>query len=97
MADGRLNFPPEILDAVSTMKRAATAIDLEMQDLKQLVNSLVSSSKGAAVQAYNEAQQLWDKSGLAHNTALDGVAKAAGDSYQDITSFDRYLANQFHH
>jgi uncharacterized protein YukE len=94
MASGQLNFPPEIMDAVSTMQKAAGLIDQEMQQLQTLVNGLVSSSKGAAVEAYNEAQQLWNKSGLAHNEALNGVAKAAGDSYQDITSFDSYLAGQ---
>jgi uncharacterized protein YukE len=94
MAGGQLNFPPEIMDAVSTMQKAAGLIDQEMQQLQTLVNGLTSSSKGAAVEAYNEAQQLWNKSGLAHNEALNGVAKAAGDSYQDITSFDSYLAGQ---
>lgn len=94
MANGQLNFPPEIAQAVTTMQRTARLLDQEMQDLKKVVDGLTSVSKGAAIQAYNEAQQLWQRSGLAHNEALNAVAKVANDSYNDITSFDNHLARQ---
>jgi uncharacterized protein YukE len=94
MAGTSLNYPPEIVDAVTTMQRAATQLDNEMGDLKRLVDGLVGSSKGAAVQAFDEVQGLWRKSGLAHNETLTAVAAAAGDSYEAITSFDSYLSNQ---
>jgi WXG100 family type VII secretion target len=89
-----LNYPPEIIEAVATMQRAATQLDQEMADLKRIVDGLVGSSSGAAVQAFNEAQQLWNKSGLAHNETLASVANAAGDSYEEITSFDSHMANR---
>ena len=94
MAGNMLNYPPEIQDAVATMQRAAKQLDQEMADLKRLVDGLVGSSKGAAVAAFEQVQQLWNKSGLAHNETLDAVARAAGDSYQEITAFDSHVANQ---
>jgi uncharacterized protein YukE len=97
MAGNLLSYPPEIVDAVTTMQRAATQLDQEMADLKRLVDGLVGSSKGTAIQAFNEVQQLWNKSGLSHNETLNAVAGAAGDSYESITSFDSYLANQLGH
>jgi uncharacterized protein YukE len=89
-----INYPPEILDAVVTMNNAAKALDQLMDDLQRLVNGLVGASKGAAVAAFGEVQELWRRSGLSHNQALAGVAKAAGDSYDEMTAFDAYLANQ---
>jgi WXG100 family type VII secretion target len=97
MAGSMLSYPPEIVDAVATMQRAATQLDQEMADLKRLVDGLVGSSKGTAIQAFNEVQQLWNKSGLNHNETLNAVAKAAGDSHDAVTSFDSYLANQLQH
>lgn len=91
---GVLNYPPEIVDAVVTMQKSAQALDREMNDLRTVVNGLVGSSSSAAVEAFNEAQQLWNKSGLAHNQTLAAVAGAAGESYDEITSFDSFLANR---
>lgn len=91
---GTLSYPPEIVDAVVTMKRAAGQLELEMADLRRLVDGLVGTSSGAAVQAFNEAQQLWNETGLNHNQTLTAVASAAGDSYEEITSFDNYMANR---
>jgi uncharacterized protein YukE len=94
MAGGQLNFPPEIMEAVSTMQRAAGLLDQEMQDLHKNVSAFTNTSQSAAVGAFDEAHQMWQKSGLAHNEALNGLARVAGDSYQDITSFDSQLANR---
>jgi uncharacterized protein YukE len=90
-----VNYPPEIVDAVVTMHRAAMDLEREMGDLQRVVSGLVNSSSSGAIQAFNDAQQLWNKSGLAHNETLAAVAHAAGDSYEAITSFDAYLASQF--
>jgi uncharacterized protein YukE len=89
-----LNYPPEIIDAMHTMQQAAERLDLEMADLQRLVNGLVSESKSVAIQAFNDVQELWNRSGLAHNASLTAVGKAAGDSYNEITAFDDYLAKQ---
>jgi uncharacterized protein YukE len=94
MAGELLDYPPEIVDAVVTMQRAAQQLDTEMADLKRLVDGLVGASKSDAVTAFNEVQMLWQQSGLAHNQTLTAVAKAAGDSYHEITAFDSWLANQ---
>lgn len=94
MANGQLNFPPEIMDAVSTMEKAAQAIDSEMQQLKGVVNGLVTSSKGAAISAYNDAQNIWNQMGVLHNETLNNLAKEAGNSYTNITDFDNYVARQ---
>ena len=95
MAGNMLSYPPEIVDAVTTMQRAAKQLDQEMADLKRLVDGLVGSSKGAAIQAFDEVQQLWNKSGLSHNETLTAVASAAGESHQAITAFDNHVANKF--
>ena len=89
-----LNYPPEIIDAMVTMQQAAQRLDQEMADLQRLVNGLVGESKSTAITAFNEVQDLWRRSGLAHNESLTGVAKAAGDSYNEITAFDDHLARQ---
>lgn len=94
MAGNVLDYPPEIVDAVVTMQRAAQQLDTEMGDLKRIVDGLVSTSKGAAIEAFNEVQAMWQRSGLAHNETLNAVARAAGDSYDEITAFDSYLAGQ---
>jgi DNA anti-recombination protein RmuC len=96
MAGELLDYPPEIVDAVVTMQRAAQQLDTEMGDLKRIVDSLVGASKSDAIGALNEVQALWQQSGLAHNQTLTAVAKTAGDSYNEITSFDAYLAKQLH-
>jgi uncharacterized protein YukE len=89
-----LNYPPEIVDAMFTMQKAAQQLDQEMSDLQTVVNGLVSESKSVAIQAFSDVQDLWRKSGLAHNETLNAVAKAAGDSYHEITAFDAHLASQ---
>lgn len=94
MAGSMLDYPPEIVDAVVTMQRAATQLDLEMNDLKKIVDSLVGAAKSDAITAYAEVQMLWQKSGLSHNETLNGVAAAAGDAYNEITAFDAHLASQ---
>jgi uncharacterized protein YukE len=94
MAGGILSYPPEIVDAARTMLDAARQLDNEMAGLRTLVHGLVDASRGDAIQAFNEVQDLWNKSGLAHNETLVAVGNVAGESYQDITSFDTYLANQ---
>ena len=91
---GMMNYPPEIVDAVAAMQKAAQLLDQEMADLQRIVGTLVTGSKGDALAAVDEVQRLWQQSGLAHNETLNLVARAAGDSYQEMTSFDSYLANQ---
>lgn len=94
MAGDMLDYPPEIVDAVVTMQKAAQQLDTEMQDLKAIVDHLVGTSKSEAIGVFNDVQSIWQSSGLAHNTTLTGMAKAAGDSYHEITAFDSYLATQ---
>lgn len=89
-----LNYPPEIMDAVAAMQRAAQYLTGQMDDLERLVQTLVGDSKTQATEAFREVQQIWRSSGLQHNETLNAVAKAAGSSYDEITSFDAYLAAQ---
>jgi hypothetical protein len=94
MAGGMMDYPPDIKDAVVTMNKAAQQLDVEMNDLKKVVQNLVGASQGAAILEYNQVHEMWDKSGLAHNSGLMATAKAAGDSYDEVTAFDAYLAGQ---
>jgi uncharacterized protein YukE len=96
MAGGILDYTPDIVDAVVTMQKAAQQLDSEMADLKSVVERLVGGSRSDAVTAFNEVQMLWQQTGLAHNETLTSVAKAAGEAYDDVTSFDAYLARQLH-
>lgn len=89
-----LNYPPEIIDAMVTMQRAAQLLDQEMADLQRVVHGLVSESKSVAVQTFSEVQGMWNQSGLAHNKTLGEVAQAAGESYNEIAEFDAHLASQ---
>lgn len=89
-----LNYPPEIVDACVTMQRAATNLNQEMDQLRVQVSNLVGTSSGEAVRAFNDVQRLWEQTGLAHNQTLADVARAAGASYDEMTAFDSYLAQQ---
>ena len=93
---GILDYPAEIKDAVTAMFRLAGELEQKMAELNRTVNLLAGSSQGAAIAAFEQAQHAWNKDGILHNDTLKAVGKVAGESYDEITEYDRYIASQLH-
>jgi WXG100 family type VII secretion target len=89
-----VHYPEQILDACATMQRAVANLTAQMDDLERQVNSLTGTSSSDAVLAFTEVQQLWKQTGASLNTAMADVSRVADESYNEVTAFDTFLAQQ---
>jgi uncharacterized protein YukE len=91
---GVLNYPPDFPQEATRMQAAARGLNDLMDDLRRAVNGLAGAQRGAANDALVQVENLWRQTGLGHNDALRGVAKASNDSFNDINALDAHVANQ---
>jgi hypothetical protein len=87
---GRINYPPEIIPAMESIKGTAQQLQLEMEALGRQVNVLRQNSSSGAITSFGEVQDMWNKTGFAHTEGMNSTARVGTTAYDDMIGLDNY-------
>lgn len=77
------------------INKSATAINSELDELKKMLQPLVSSWEGESATAYNEAQSKWDKAAKELNQILATISKSVDESNNRMSHINKVAANSW--
>lgn len=72
-----------------------TAVNGQLDDLKNYLRPLVSTWTGAAAEAYNAKQQQWDSAATDLNSVLAAIGKALGAANEGYQATESSNAARF--
>ncbi len=74
---------------------SAMAINSELDELKQMLQPLVSTWEGESAAAYNAAQAKWDTAAKELNQVLATISKSVEESNNRMSHINRVAANSW--